>query len=145
MQTGCKFVFTLSVLMWIIFKIISISKKQKILITYIICSRIVLNFAEIMPGPGEYLTVCKKWWWYKFVKYEKKPLLSSYIFITIVLCTVAMATGMVRKNYFMMLWKGYQNFDFFHKIWKPYLEWYTSALGVENPNKSRSCTSSLGC
>ena len=31
----------------------------------------------------------------------------------------------------MMLWKGYQNVDFFHKIWKTYLEWYTGALGME--------------
>ena len=56
----------------------------------------------------------------------------------------AMATNMVRKIYtwqrniiwisvyhFMMLWKGYKNFDFFHKIWKAYLEWYTGALGME--------------
>ena len=55
---------------------------------------------------------------------------------------VAMATGIVRKNYTcqtniiwilgyhsMMLWKGYQNF--FHKIWKPYLKWYISILGME--------------
>ena len=61
---------------------------------------------------------------------------------------VAMATCMVRKRYtcqknkiwisgyhFMILWKGFQNFDFFHKIWKPYLEWYTIVLGSEYLNK----------
>ena len=33
--------------------------------------------------------------------------------------------------HFTMLQKGYQNFDFFHKIWKTCLEWYTSALGMK--------------
>ena len=33
--------------------------------------------------------------------------------------------------HFIILWKGYQNIDFFHKIWKPYLEWYTITLRVE--------------
>ena len=27
--------------------------------------------------------------------------------------------------------KGISKFDLFHKIWKPYLEWYTSTSGVE--------------
>ena len=31
----------------------------------------------------------------------------------------------------MMIWKRYDNFGFFHKIWKAYLEWYTSALGMD--------------
>ena len=58
---------------------------------------------------------------------------------------VVMATSMVRKMYnfqkniiwisgyhFTMLWKGYHSFDFFHEVWKTYLEWYTNAIGVEH-------------
>ena len=34
-------------------------------------------------------------------------------------------------DHFWVILKLYQNFDFFHKIWNAYLQWYTSALGVE--------------
>ena len=70
-----------------------------------------------------------------------KILFSSWIFIKIIFCMVTMATSMEKfilvktiwfEYHFMMLWKGYKNFDFFfHKIWKMHFEWYTSALGME--------------
>ena len=72
-----------------------------------------------------------------------KTLFSSEIDIRIIFCMVGMAISKVRMIYdfqkkydldvkfsFMMLSKGNQNFHFCHKIWKEYLEWYTSALGI---------------
>ena len=95
-------------------KIINIHKSKKISITQISCDRIAPHFTEIMP----------RWLSHTAPK----------IF----------ATSLVRKMYtcqnyiiwilcyhFMMLWKGYKNFDFLHKLWKAYLEWYTSALGMK--------------
>ena len=79
--------------------------------------------------------MCYSLWKMKKLCFLHKSLSKSYF--------VRLGTSVVAKNiyytkhiicisgYHLLLWKGFQNFDFFHKISKTYLEWYTSVLWTE--------------